>query len=92
MLLCVWGYTVVMNARVVRVEVLYALGCDSWPTVRDAVLRAAAEASIRISVHERLVRTRSKAEALRFPGSPTVRVAGRDLQPEIEAIGDYGLG
>jgi hypothetical protein len=56
------------------------------------VLRTAVEAKIKISVHARLVRTLSEAEALRFPGSPTVRVAGRDLQPEIEATGDYGLG
>jgi hypothetical protein len=32
------------------------------------------------------------AQALRFPGSPTIRVRGRDLQPQAEERGDFGLG
>ena len=42
----------------------------------------------------RLVRcfTSGAADTLRFVGSPTVRVRGRDVQPEAEADTDYGLG
>ena len=38
------------------------------------------------------VSTREEAETLRIPGSPTVRVHGRDLQPIAEETADYGLG
>jgi hypothetical protein len=38
------------------------------------------------------VDTPEAARALRFPGSPTVRVRGRDVQPEAEERTDYGLG
>jgi len=33
-----------------------------------------------------------RAVTVRFVGSPTVRVRGRDVQPEAEARTDYGLG
>jgi hypothetical protein len=41
---------------------------------------------------ETAVTTDDEAEALRFPGSPTVRVWGRDVQPEVDEIGAFGLG
>jgi hypothetical protein len=43
-------------------------------------------------MEEITVSTRDEAETLRFPGSPTVRVHGRDLQPKAEEAADYGLG
>jgi len=33
-----------------------------------------------------------RADILRVVGSRTVRVRGRDVQPEAEARSDYGLG
>ncbi len=40
----------------------------------------------------RALRTQAEAEELRFPGSPTIRVAGHDVDPEAETLADYGLG
>jgi hypothetical protein len=45
-----------------------------------------------VTLTETLVESEGQAQALRFPGSPTVRVAGHDLQPEIEMHHDHGLG
>lgn len=60
--------------------------------MRDAVLRVAKEHGLVISLTETALTTDDEVRALRFPGSPTIRVRGRDLQPEVERIGDFGLG
>jgi len=38
------------------------------------------------------VTTEDEVKTLRFPGSPTIRVRGRDLQPEVAETGDFGFG
>ncbi len=81
-----------MSPRPVVVEILHTPDCGHWRTTRDAVLRVAGEEAIRVVLAETTVRTADEAQALRFPGSPTVRLRGRDLQPEIEEGADYGLG
>jgi hypothetical protein len=76
----------------VVVEVLHTAGCGRWQAARDALVRVAREESIAVTLTETLVESEGQAQALRFPGSPTVRVAGHDLQPEIEMHHDHGLG
>jgi hypothetical protein len=64
-----------------RLELLYWEGCPSLPEaielVRDVV--AAEGLDVELELHE--VLTPEEAEELRFPGSPTVRVDGRDVDP-----------
>lgn len=48
--------------------------------------------AIEANVVETIVGSAEEAETLRFPGSPTVRVNGRDIEPEAETKQDYGLG
>lgn len=73
-------------------EVLYTPACGRWQAAREAVVRVAAAEHIPVSLSERVVRAQDEAEALRFPGSPTIRIDGRDLQAEFEVLDDYGLG
>lgn len=40
-----------------------------------------ASRGVDVPIQMRLVRTDDEAEALRFPGSPTIRVDGRDVDP-----------
>jgi K+-transporting ATPase c subunit len=76
----------------VTVELLHTPACGQWRTVFAAAQRVAAETGIAVTVTEVLVDTPEKAQALRFVGSPTVRVDGRDVQPEAEDRTDYGPG
>jgi hypothetical protein len=64
-----------------RIELLYWDGCPSHPealTVLEAVL---AERGVATPVELHEVRTQEEAESLRFPGSPTIRFDGRDVDP-----------
>ena len=74
------------------VEILHTHGCSNWQAVRDAIHRVAEEVGVAVTLSETVVDSREAADTLRFVGSPTVRVRGRDVQPEAEARTDYGLG
>ena len=76
----------------VPVEILYAPGCGHVSDTRDLVEKAALQEGVPIALTEREVRTPTEARELGFPGSPTVRVAGRDVEPGAEAREDFGLG
>jgi peroxiredoxin len=65
-----------------RVELLWWEGCPSHGEAGDLLERtldALGKGDVRVARRE--VRTRAEAQRLGFPGSPTVRVGGRDLFP-----------
>jgi hypothetical protein len=64
------------SAVLVKVEFFFWRGCPSHPEALELledVLRGCAEIQLRE------VRTQAEAEALSFPGSPTIRIDGRDV-------------
>jgi hypothetical protein len=63
----------------VKIELLYWEGCPSYPEARE-LLEDVLEASTEVEMRE--VSTQEEAEVLRFPGSPTIRVDGVDIDPE----------
>ena len=74
-----------------KVEVLYFEGCRNFlPTVErlKAVLR---HAGLPMEVSEIEVRDTSAAKALKFFGSPTIRVNGMDIEVDSRSIADTGL-
>lgn len=78
--------------RPVEVELLVSGTCPSRGAAADAVLRAAEEAGVPVALSERVVATDEEARALRMPGSPTVRIGGRDVEPGADRREDFGLG
>ena len=73
-----------------RIELLYWDGCPSYPEaleLLESVLRAHGVAS---EVEVREVRSHDEAQALHFPGSPTIRFDGRDID-EAGADGEPSL-
>ena len=69
----------------VRVEVLWWSGCPSWEEAIDLVREEAEAAGLDPAGLElREVATPEQAQAERFPGSPTIRVAGDDIEPPGE--------
>ena len=76
----------------VAVEILYASGCPQLEDTRARLKAVAEEAGVVIAVGETLIETVEQAQQRRFPGSPTVRVEGRDVAPEAEALELFGLG
>jgi hypothetical protein len=66
----------------VRIELLYWEGCPSLPEARELLDDVMAEIGIDDPVELREVTTVEQARKERFPGSPTIRIDGRDIDPE----------
>jgi hypothetical protein len=65
----------------VRIELLYWDGCPSHPEALEALRAVLDERGIRDEIQLRHVETDEEAAELGFPGSPTIRIDGRDVDP-----------
>ena len=72
------------------IELLYFDGCATWRDTLADLRALLAEAGRDDEVRLVKVDTQDAAERLRFLGSPTVRVDGRDVESGIPAEG-YGM-
>ena len=63
------------------VEFLYWEGCPSYPEARDLLEEVVCDRRVDAEIRIRQVLTHEEARELRFPGSPTIRVDGRDVDP-----------
>jgi len=66
------------------VEILYFEGCPNHQGARELVERVAADLGIEPEVRLVDVQTPADAQRLRFLGSPTIRVNGRDVEPDAD--------
>ena len=73
------------------IEVLYVQHCPNFPAGLALVQRVLAELGLDAEVHTTMITDQAAAERARFVGSPTVRVNGRDVDPEGELAGEYTL-
>lgn len=69
------------HADVVRIELYFWEGCPSYPEAKDLLEQVLADHGLDATVEMREVRTHAEAAELRFPGSPTIRIDGRDVDP-----------
>ena len=74
------------------VEVLYVAGCPSHRGTLELIERVRAELGVAIDLRPRLIGDPAEAELARFPGSPTVRVNGLDIEPGPEEHDTVGFG
>jgi hypothetical protein len=76
-----------MSAAVV--EILYFDGCPNYKAAQELVERVAAELHVPVDVRLVNVETPEDAQRLRFLGSPTIRVNGRDVEPGADERDQY---
>ena len=62
-----------------KIEVLYVPGCPNHPRVLEQLRQVLATEGLTAEICETPVEDQATAEALQFPGSPTVRVDGADI-------------
>jgi hypothetical protein len=73
------------------VEVLYVEHCPCVSAALSLVQRICSELGTDVEIRTILITDQASAERARFPGSPTVRVAGRDVEPRVELAVEYTL-
>jgi hypothetical protein len=64
------------------IELLYWEGCPSHPEAKALLEQVLAELGRDDQIVMKEVANDEEAERLHFPGSPTIRVDGRDIDPE----------
>jgi hypothetical protein len=74
-----------------HVEVLFIADCPNYAAARALVERLAGELHVEPDIRLIEVRDPDDARALRFLGSPTIRVGGRDVEPGAARRRDFGL-
>ncbi len=76
-----------------EIEILTVSGCASREPTRLMINNLSAKKGLhRAAVREVTNTTQEQAVRKKFPGSPTVRVGGVDVEPAAEQQANYGMG
>ncbi len=73
-----------------KIEILYFEGCPNHEPAERAVREVLEELNVDAEITQVDVPDEATAARVRFPGSPTIRVDGKDVAPE-ETNGSYSL-
>ena len=74
------------------IEVLYFEGCPNHEPALDLAREVVASLGLSAPIREVAVRSPEHAEELRFLGSPSIRVDGRDIERGADERSEFGLG
>lgn len=75
-----------------KVDLLFAPECSSREETVSSVNEILSELSPQTEIRITIVDSSQKAQDLKFPGSPTIRVNGEDLEPDVDKSMNFGLG
>jgi hypothetical protein len=74
-----------------RIEVLYFEGCPNYGPAVDRLKTVLLRAQLPAEVYEIQVKDALAANALKFIGSPTIRVNGIDIEPASRVVTETGF-
>jgi hypothetical protein len=74
-----------------KIEVLYVPNCPNHAVALKRLREILPEEGFQNHVHQVLVRDTEMAQSLKFPGSPTIRINGQDVEPQREKPPAFGL-
>jgi hypothetical protein len=69
-----------------KIEILYVPGCPNYEPTFERLQAVLASESVKAGIQGLPVNTEAEAKALQFPGSPTVRVNGDDVEPHQTSV------
>lgn len=70
------------------IEILHFEGCPSSQKVLNSLREVLSEDELEAEIHLVNIENEEQANIVKFPGSPTIRVNGEDIESVIE---DYGM-
>lgn len=73
------------------IEVLYFEGCPNHESAVELAREVVRELALSDEIREIQVESADDAERLRFLGSPSLRVAGSDIEPGADERTDYAF-
>jgi len=73
------------------IELLYIQGCPNHVPVMNMLRETLDSLGREDEIHQVEVHTKAEAEAVRFVGSPSIRINGSDIEPWARIAKGYGL-
>lgn len=71
---------------------VYALdGCQDTPAAIELVRETARELELAISFSQITITSPEDVQTYQFPGSPTIRLNGLDIEPEMRETTHWGM-
>lgn len=74
-----------------KIEVLYVADCPNHAVAVERLREILSAESFQTHFSEVLVNDAATAQALKFPGSPTIRINGHDVEPQSEQAASFGV-
>jgi hypothetical protein len=74
-----------------KIEVLYVPNSPNQAVALERLREVLSAEGFQKHVSEVLVRDAETARSLQFPGSPTIRINGHDVEPQSERTAAFGL-
>ncbi len=74
-----------------RIEILYFEGCPNYAPAADRLKMVLQQEGLLAEIAEVEVKDESSAKALKFFGSPTIRVNGLDIEANSRNVKDTGF-
>ncbi len=74
-----------------NIELLYVANCPNHVVALERLLATLSAENLHAPVNEVLVSDAAMAQSLKFPGSPTIRINGHDVEPHSGQTTSYGL-
>ena len=71
------------------VEILYTDACPFWKETLNTINEVMEELNISLTVKKTKITTDEEAKRHKFPGSPTVRINGVDIDPAAKETAGY---
>lgn len=69
-----------------RIEILYVPGCPNYEPVVERLQAVLESQSLQAEIRSVPISSEDQAKALLFPGSPTVRINGKDVEPHETGV------
>lgn len=74
-----------------HVQLLYLPDCPNYPPTRELIEQTGRELGLQLDLELIAINDEESARRLRFLGSPTVRIDGRDVEPDARERTDVAL-
>ncbi len=74
-----------------KVELLYMADCPNRSPAIQTLMAVLREHAVSVAVEQIEISDPAHADSMQFLGSPTIRINGRDVEPDAPPSGSYGL-
>ena len=74
-----------------NIELLYVANCPNHAVALQRLRATLSAENLQTLVNEVLVSDAAMAQSLKFPGSPTIRINGHDVEPQSGQTASFGL-